>query len=345
MTSDKTFSVHAEQGLITIEGTITHSVSSRLTDAYNRAGSAGAITLDFKGLEHITISSINELIKLMLRARLQGRQLVAIGLSPHHRDVFRVTRIDESLVPQEETSGHTLESQSVRETSFWARPIERIRLTEIPEGATNLNVDGLEVVGPMQGFGQLWEKTFRVRLAGSHASPKDAIKALKAHFPSFQPPQNRFYPTRAGIAPGEVVLINASTPAGLICTGVWVLYSDEDTFTFMTPQGHPESGWVSFSAFEEDGCTIAQVVGFARANDPLYEIGFRIMGSREHERIWTHVLESLAGHFGVPGWVRMYKACVDPDFQWDRTGNIWYNAQIRTMISSLRKGFSREIRG
>jgi hypothetical protein len=64
------------------------------------------------------------------------------------------------------------------------------------------------------------------------------------------------------------------------------------------------------------------------------------VGSKEQERIWTHVLESLARHFGVPGWVRMTKACVGPDLQWDQALNVWYNAQVRTMLSSLRRAFS-----
>jgi hypothetical protein len=167
------------------------------------------------------------------------------------------------------------------------------------------------------------------------------MQVFKAHFTDFQPPQNRFFPSRRGIAPGETVLINAHTPAGLICTGVWIVYADETAFTLMTPQGHPESGWVSFSAFEEYGGVVAQVAALARTNDPIFEIGFRVMGSREHERIWTHVLESLAGHFGVPGWVRMHKTCVGPSLQWDRIGNTWYNAQIRTVLSTMRKAFTQ----
>jgi len=339
LSTDKSFSVHAEQGLISLHGTMTHAVSTQFTDAYSSTGSTDTIRVDLKGLEHITIPGINELIKLMLRARSQGRRLVAEGLSPRMFDVFRATRIDEAFLPREERGAQTRADLPAGASPAWARPIEKIVLSEVPEGAVNLNVDGLRAVGPLQGFGQLWEKTYRVRLGGSNATPREAIAALKQHFPSFQPPQNRFYPTKAGIAPGEAVIINASTPAGMICTGVWVVYADEDAFTFMTPQGHPESGWVSFSAYEEDGCTVAQVQGFARANDPLFELGFRIMGSREQERIWTHVLESLAGHFGVPGWVTMHKTCVGTDLQWERAGNVWYNAQIRTILSTLRRVF------
>ena len=329
--------MHREKGKIALAGVFTGAAYGALADAYHATDMGLMPVLDFTKVEHIDISGINALIKLMLRAGTQGRRLAATGMSQELRDIFRATGIDEVFCSEPDSAGRVVSSYDPGKMSAWARPIERIMLSEIPEGAINMNVDGLKVAGPLQGFGRLWEKIFRIRLTGVNASPEEVVKAFKEHFPSFQPPQNRFFPTKAGIAPGEVVFINAHTPAGLICTGVWVLYADKEAFTLMTPQGHPESGWVSFSAFEEHGCTVARIEAFARASDPLYEIGFNVMGSREHERIWTHVLESLAGHFGVPGWVRMDKSCVGDRLQWDRVVNIWYNAQIRTMLSSRKR--------
>jgi hypothetical protein len=71
----------------------------------------------------------------------------------------------------------------------------------------------------------------------------------------------------AGVAPGEVVLINASLQGMPVGTGVMVLYADDESFTLMTPQGHPESGWVTFSAFPDEaaeGAIVAQVQSMAR---------------------------------------------------------------------------------
>ena len=102
-------------------------------------------------------------------------------------------------------------------------------------------------------------------------------------------------------------------------TGVRVIYADDESFTVMTPEGHPESGWNTFSAYaDEDGTTVAQIQSLARANDPIYEIGFRVVGATEQERIWTHVLKSLSGHFGVNEPVSLEKACVDPKVQWSQ---------------------------
>ena len=36
----------------------------------------------------------------------------------------------------------------------------------------NLNVEGRQVVGPLQGFGQMWQKTYTIRLSGASVSPK-----------------------------------------------------------------------------------------------------------------------------------------------------------------------------
>ena len=106
----------------------------------------------------------------------------------------------------------------------------------------------------------------------------------------------------AGIAPGEVAIINLTHPGGVkLSTGVMVIYSDDESFTFMTPEGHMLSGWITFSAFEADGATVAQAQELIRANDPLWEIGMRMFGYKKQESFWMSTLESLAEHFGVQG--------------------------------------------
>src|SRR5215212_2131149 len=175
-----------------------------------------------------------------------------------------------------------------RDAANWAGRVETLKVAEVPAGAVNINVEGRRVVGPLQGFGALWQKTYQVRLRREGLTPAEVIHAWKEHFPEFQPPQNRFYPSVAGVTPGEVVLINASLQGLPVGTGVMVLYADDESFTLMTPQGHPESGWVTFSAFadEEDAATIvAQVQSMARANDPIYELAFHMIGSKEQEKI------------------------------------------------------------
>jgi hypothetical protein len=213
----------------------------------------------------------------------------------------------------------------------WARPVSRLKVGDVPAGAINLNVDGREVVGPLQGFGQLWQKTYWVRLTGLKASPQEVMAAWKQNFPKFWPRGNRFYPSLVGIAPGEVALLSLAMPGGMpLSTGMLVLYADDVSFTMMTPQGHMESGWITFSAFEEDGATVAQVQSIARANDPMYEIGFMLFAHGVQEGFWKATLTALAAHFGVDGLLQMRKTCVDPRWQWSQARNIWHNAAVRT---------------
>ncbi len=229
----------------------------------------------------------------------------------------------------------TIPSQPVQpddpRDAAWARPVARLKVEDVPAGAMNLNVEGREVVGPLQGFGQLWQKTYWVRLTGLKASPQEVMATWKQNFPKFWPKGNHFYPSLVGIAPGEVALLSLAMPGGApLSTGMLVLYVDDVSFTLMTPQGHMESGWITFSTFEEDGATVAQVQSIARANDPMYEIGFMLFAHGVQERFWRDTLAALSAHLGVEGQVQMRKTCVDPGWQWSQAGNLWHNAAVRT---------------
>lgn len=231
-----------------------------------------------------------------------------------------------------------------RDAGNWAKPVDHLNVNQAPKGALNLNVQGRQTLSPLKGFGQLWQKTYRVALHGVNVTPEAVIQVWKEHFPEFQPPENRFFPSVAGVKPGEVVLINAMTPGGPVSTGVMVMYSDAESFTLMTPQGHPESGWITFSAAAENGVTTAQIQSLARANDPVYELAFRLVGASIQEKIWHHVLTSLAAHFKVKGVIQSTKNCVDTRLQWAEIGNLRHNAQIHTLIYTITAPFSRLLR-
>ena len=233
-------------------------------------------------------------------------------------------------------SEERVDKSESRDAAHWAAPVSKLEVTDVPSGAVSLNVEGRQVVGPLQGFGQLWQKTYTVRLTGVDASPQEVLSLLKQRLPEFMPDNSQFYPSVIGVEPGEVVLINASLPGvpGIIATGVLVLYSDQESFTLMCPEGHPESGWNTFSVYDDDGTTIAQIQSLSRANDPIFEFGFRIMGgSKKQEQIWTHVLAGLAKHYSVAGQVETRKTLVDSRMQWGQAKNVWYNSAIRSMLN------------
>ncbi len=222
-----------------------------------------------------------------------------------------------------------------RDAVYWAKQTSTLKVTRVPTGALNLNVEGHQVVGPLQGFGQMWQKIYWIVLKGSDVTPAELIKVWKEHFPQFWPKGSHFYPSLNGIAPSEVALINSTIPGGLpvpVSTGVFVLFADEESFTLMTTQGHPLSAWNTFSAYEDEGDTIAQIYVLMRANDPIYEAGLRLTGSRGEDYIWLHALTSLAAYFGVKAPVHMQKRCIDPRLRWSEAKNVWQNAMIRTVF-------------
>jgi hypothetical protein len=142
----------------------------------------------------------------------------------------------------------------------WAVSRNVLSVSNVPAEAVNVNVEGRRVAGALQGFGQLWLKTHRIRLSDSALSPQEVVQIWELECPSFHPPRSRFYPPLDGVAPGEVMLINASVQGMPVYTGVMVLYADDVSFTVMTAEGLPESGWNTFSAYSDDeGATWAQI--------------------------------------------------------------------------------------
>jgi hypothetical protein len=225
-----------------------------------------------------------------------------------------------------------------RDVAYWARQTTTTlqALPSVPTGALNLNVEGRRVVSPLQGFGQMWQKTYQVRLEGATITPKEVIEVWKANFPQFWPAGNRFFGALTSIEPGEVALLNIKAAGMPLSTGVMVLYADDECFTFMTPQGHVFAGWITFSALEEDGCTVVRIQVLMRANDPAYEFGLRFMrGHAQENTFWQHTLKTLAAHFGVESPVETQTVCVDKKLQWSQFGNVWHNSTIRTMMYIL----------
>ena len=214
----------------------------------------------------------------------------------------------------------------------WAEPVDKLKVSGLPPGAVAVNLQGRRVTSPLQGFGPMWQKTYRVRLSGIGASPTEVIKAWKANFPTFWPRGNRFYAPLTGIAPGEVAVLRVSAGGMPLSTGVLVMYADDESFTLMTPEGHMFAGWITFSAFDEDGSTVAQAQVLMRASDPIYELGLRLGAHSAEDRFWQHTLRALAAHFGVNGQVQTQAECVDPRIQWRYARNIWHNAGVGTAL-------------
>jgi hypothetical protein len=238
----------------------------------------------------------------------------------------------------EEADGGEATDLTPRDAANWAKHVTTLRLGEVPSEAINLNVTGKRVVGPIQGFGKLWQKTYRVELTGVETTPAEVIATWKDAFASFWPRTARYYGPLTSIAPGDVALLNLSMGGGVkLSTGILVLYADEESFTFMTPEGHIFAAWITFSAATgEDGVTAAQTQVLLRANDPLYELGMPLVVHRREDRFWQQTLTNLARHLGVADpEVTTVAVCVDRRRQWSKAGNLWHNAGVRSTLYAL----------
>jgi hypothetical protein len=230
----------------------------------------------------------------------------------------------------------------------WAKPVDKLKVSAPPKDAVNLNVNGRHLSGLTHGFGQLWQKTYRVLISEIEVTPQAVIEIWKANFPKFWPEGNNLYVPLTGIQPGEVGLINLTAPGGLkLSTGIMVIYADDVSFSFMTPEGHMFAGMITFSAYEEEEGTFAQVQALIRASDPIYEMSFRIgFGHKSEDDFWSATLKNLAQHIGVANpQPTQTNSLIDSRMQWKEWRNIWHNAGIRSglymPVAMAKKVFTR----
>jgi hypothetical protein len=120
-----------------------------------------------------------------------------------------------------------------------------------------------------------------------------------------------------------------------------VIYADDESFTFMTPEGHNLSAWITFSAHLDGDATVAQAQALERPSDPIDELAYVLGASRMQDRFWHETLTNLARHVGVAQPVVDARVvCVDKRRQWRHIGNLRNSASIRT----ARRTFGAPIR-
>lgn len=228
----------------------------------------------------------------------------------------------------------SMSEKSPRDAGNWAGPVERLHV----EGSgPRVNLEGKRLAGPQQGFGRLWERTFSIPM-GDAATPEAVVARWRADFGSFWPRGGTFYGPLTTIKPGDVAPLEAGIP-----TGILVLYADDTSFSFLTPEGHFINGMITFSAerHETDG-TVAQITMLIRMSDPLWELAWPIVKSAE-ARFWPGTLTNLAAAHGVhDALVTERTTIVDPRRQWRRWPNVVHNgvpAAVAARIgTAVRRG-------
>ena len=219
----------------------------------------------------------------------------------------------------------------------WARPVDRLTTTATSAGSDT--VTGRRVAGPVQGFGQMWQKTFVVRLPGDDHSPETVVVHWKERFSTFWPKGATFYAPLAGILPGEVALLEVPPVPGSpvkMSTGVMVIYADRESFTFMTPEGHALAAWITFSAYRDGDDVVAQVQTLERTADPFIELSYMLGANRANDRFWEQTLVNVARSLEVSEpLVETTRVCVDKRRQWKYAGNVRHSAAVHMAMSTV----------
>ena len=126
-----------------------------------------------------------------------------------------------------------------------------------------------------------------------------------------------------------------------LSTGVLVLYADDELFTFMTPEGHTLSAWITFSARREGDVTIAQAQALERPSDPFDELAYMLGGNRQNNRYWEATLRNLAITIGIQvPVVETQATCIDSNRQW----RYWRNVRNSATVRSARRTLTAPVR-
>lgn len=221
-----------------------------------------------------------------------------------------------------------------RDAAYWAKNVERLQVSD-PRDPHGYNIQGKRVAGPMNGFGRLWQRTYTADL-GIAVAPEVLIADWRAHFGDYWPRMGRFHGSVSAIQPGDVTALTA----GGVTTGIMVLYADDTSFTFLTPEGHMFAAMITFSAdTDADGRTTAQIRMLLRCSDPLFETMWPL-ARRGEDVFWPGVLRNLAAAHGVDAVVVTEDTvCVDRRRLWANWRNIRHNAGIRTVTHTLAAPF------
>ncbi len=218
----------------------------------------------------------------------------------------------------------------------WAANVDRLHVAGSRQDKA-FNLEGRRVAGPQQGFGPLYDRTFTIEI-GDIVTPEKLVSDWRAHFGDFWPKSATFYGNITSIQAGDVAPLTASG----ITTGVLVIYADETSFSYMTPEGHMFAGMITFSARLEKSGTVAEIRMLVRPADAFWVMVWPIGRSMEG-RFWKGTLANLAASVGATGRTATESTkCVDQRILWKNWRNVFHNGAAATMLHGIGTPFRKK---
>jgi anti-sigma B factor antagonist len=85
--------------VVELKGTVNRAAMQAMDTAYRQAaeGTSGEILFDFSDVDYINSTGIAVIVGLLASARADGREIGAVGLTDHYKEVFEITRLSDFL--------------------------------------------------------------------------------------------------------------------------------------------------------------------------------------------------------------------------------------------------------
>ncbi len=89
--------------MVALTGTVDKNAKETIEAAYADASQRdGEVILDFGAVDYINSTGIAVIVGILAMARAEGREVGAVGLTDHYREVFRITRLSDFMHIYEE---------------------------------------------------------------------------------------------------------------------------------------------------------------------------------------------------------------------------------------------------
>jgi len=165
--------------------------------AWNGPTAPQNVMLNFTRVRSMNGLGASMLVKLNARAELKSQPLSGFGAGNDLTEILRITELDQiitlydsecralsacGLVGDSSVSRDEEGAGVVMNRNNWAAPLSELLVEHVPKQARGLNVNGRRAVGPVSGFGRLWQKVFRLSIPSYAATPEQAIAALRENF-------------------------------------------------------------------------------------------------------------------------------------------------------------------
>lgn len=152
------------------------------------------------------------------------------------------------------------------------------------------------------GKGPLLQRDYWAVFEDSPLRPRALIDAVAERFCEFPPEELvHFEPAAPGVASGCLLVGEdlAIRIRGAGECGVRVVHRDDNSFTLLTLEGHPEAGRITFGAYPNDeGDVVFHIRSRARASSSLRYVEFLALGDAMQTNTWADFINNVAATIG-----------------------------------------------